>query len=533
MNHYTALTQRLYVPSLRSGFSWVLFFSLISSNLSAQDADDCIRLLKVDLVADEAYAIETHDTLAAFTGRCIDPVLIHSLISELSNLYIDAGYITTRPYIQEQDISDGQIEVQLLPGLIETIVTADEETPARRLFTALPFYQHWLNLRDLESALETFERVPSAEADFKIKPGATQGTSVVEIEIVDTKPWRFEIGVNGKTGLDPGYSARLSIDNPLQINDIIEIQASNGSVREAYQTNQGDQIAYSFPLGSYLFELSRGSVSYRQRVQGLNDSYLSSGDTEASSVKINKLLARSKTSKLSSAVALHRKDTEAFFEDVLVEVSSYKTAQLQFELSHEWYHSRGQFSNRLIYDKGLDSYGARDDGYFTVENGFDNEARLQFSKYTIDSRSLFVLSNPAYRLSQNLHLQYSDDILFDNDKLNLGSIYSVRGYSSALSGSKGWYLRNDFSKNLKSQWRPYESVDRDKYISLSLGLDYGEIKCDRDSRDACGDIYGLSVSTSITDTVFSLSFIWGHPLKQINDEVGKQDQYSLDLRWSF
>lgn len=533
MNLYTALTQRLCAPSLLSGFSWALVFSLLSPNLSAQETEACIRLKQVDILADDAYAIGSHSVLTAFTGRCINSDLIQSFISTLSNLYIDAGYITTRPYILEQDVSDGKIEIQLLPGLIEDIISADEETPSSRLFTALPLYHQWLNLRDLESALEIIERPPSAAADFKIKPGLTQGASVVEIDIVDSKPWRFEMGVNGKTGLDPGYSARLSLDNPLQINDILEIQASNGSLREAYQTNQGDQIAYSLPLGSYLFELNRGSVSYRQRVQGLNDSYLSSGDTESSSIKINKLLARSKSSKLSTAVALYRKDTEAFFEDVLVEVSSYKTAQLQFELSHEWYHSRGQFSNRLLYDKGLNSYGARDDEYFTVENGFDNEARLQFSKYAIDSRSLIVLNNPVYRFSQNLHLQYSDDILFDNDKLNLGSIYSVRGYSSALSGSIGWYLRNDFSRNLKSQWRPYESVDRDKYISLSLGLDYGEIKCDRDSRDACGDIYGLSVSSTITDTVFSLSFVWGHPLKKINDEVGNQDQYSLDMRWSF
>jgi hemolysin activation/secretion protein len=161
-------------------------------------------------------------------------------------------------------------------------------------------------------------------------------------------------------------------------------------------------------------------------------------------------VARNQSNRLTVALALELDDTENFLENERIDVSSYKTTQLLLELHHDWYQPWGQLGLRYGFRQGLDSFGARDDDYFTRTDDSASEARLQFEMFSIDGRLIYLLGNPDRYLDLNLYFQHSDDILFDSDKLDLGSPYTVRGYSSALSGSNGWYLRNDVSITVKS-----------------------------------------------------------------------------------
>ena len=81
----------------------------------------------------------------------------------------------------------------------------------------------------------------------------------------------------------------------------------------------------------------------------------------------------------------------------------------------------------------------------------------------------------------NLHLQYSNDLLYDSDKLFLGSENTVRGYTSALSGSNGWYARSDIVRRWQSVSSRFAGKALAKSIAVSLGLDYGDIRCEADN----------------------------------------------------
>jgi hypothetical protein len=130
------------------------------------------------------------------------------------------------------------------------------------------------------------------------------------------------------------------------------------------------------------------------------------------------------------------------------------------------------------------------------------------------------------------HLQYSDDILYDNDKLYLGNPYTVRGYSSALSGSNAWYLRSDLTRRLHSVVNPFSGNPFTKSITVSAGLDYGDVKCEVDNSNVCGEIYGLALGLEVADANFNGSQQFGYPLKEVGDDIGDQNTYMLDLRWA-
>ncbi len=522
---------RLRVSSRQSGFkTFPCLLWLWSATLAA--AQDCTPLERVDVEASEILSARRAQSLVAgFIGRCIDAPLTRELLAVISDDLIERGYITSRPYLSAQDISDGQIEIRILVGRLEKVVDAASGTGNSRLGAAFLLSGEALNLRELEAALEVMQRLPSIEASLEIIPGSSPGASVVSVDSRERDRFRLELGANAQTELDDQLSLYIALDNPFDINDQLELRINDGDILETYQTNSSEEISYAFALGDFLVRLSRSDIEFEQRIQGNSGSFVSEGETVNESIRLDKGFGRSQSGRWGFALTLERKDSKNFFDDELIDVSSYVTSQLQLELNHLWLRPWGQLSSYFILHRGLDSFGARDDDYFEREDGGESLAKLQFEKSSLGGQLVYFLPPPGWRIDLNLHLQHSDDILFDNDKLSLGSPYTVRGYSSALSGSNAGYLRSDVVRLLQS--RQDSSGDRGlaKSIALSAGIDYGEVKCEVDNPDSCGDIYGAGIAVQVWDANFSGTFSWGHPLKQIGDDIGDKDIYYLDLRW--
>ncbi len=491
-------------------------------------ADDCPQLARVAIDETRLLPIaERERVFDAVVGRCIDPALLRELLTRLSNAYLERGYVTTRPYLPEQDISDGSLEVGVVVGTLEAVVDAATGASDRRLAAAFAGVGEILNLRRLETALETLERVASVSASFEIRPGERPGASIVAVELVETRPWRLELGVNGQTDLDDRLSLLFAADNLLEINDTLRVQANSGEVREALQTNRSGEIEYALGIGSYWLALAHAEVDFEQRVQGINDSFLSTGESVTDTLRVGRLLARGQRHRIAASLALELKDSRNFFAGQLLDVSSYRTSQLLLELDHDHYPAWGRWRTRYRLHRGLDRYGARDDDYFTPDQGFDNPARLQFDKFVLDSAAEIALDEQVLQIQ--LVLQYSDDILFAADQLSLGSPYTVRGYSSALAGSNAGYLRADLVRPLRAAGRTAVG----KALQVSVGVDYGEVKCEAGNDDVCGEIYGVGAGLAWSDANFAGQLQWGHPLKELADGVGDKDQFLLDLRWRF
>jgi hemolysin activation/secretion protein len=540
----------LYIPSMRElpEFSYrsgskrtlrhplnlgLLILGLLFTGSShAVEEADCIEFKALDVKANALL-----DSAAAFAlvssleGRCIDAQLIRDILSRVSSYFIEQGYVTTRPYLLEQDISDGEIDIEVLIGFIEAIVDADSGTGNASIASAFAFNNRVLNLRELETSLEAIERPQSVQATMEIRPGTQQGSSIIAIKTVKSRPFHLELGANARTDVDPQLSLRATLDNPLNINDILEFRYNSGDQFQAYQSDRSRELDYSVVFGSYQLLLSHSDITYKQRLQGLSGSLLAEGESISDQLRLGKLLGRGQNYRLNLGIGIELKDSRNLFEGEVIDVSSYRTSKAVIELRHDLYASWGQLLTRYAYQQGLNSFGAREDGSFTVEDGIDDEARLQFKKHILEGQLHYYLMNPAWSLQLKFHGQYSNDLLFSADKLFLGSENTVRGYTSALSGSNGWYARSDLVKRLQSVINPFSGSPLSKLITLSLGIDYGEIRCEVDNPDLCGDIYSLGAGIGIMDDNFSGLLSWGHPLKELEADIGREDVFLLDFRW--
>ena len=138
----------------------------------AVEPEDCVRLTGVDFERSEILPPAAQAELVKpWLGACIDAATTGSLLAAVSEYFIDSGYITSRPYLREQDAGDGRLEISILTGTIEAVVDADSGMADRRIRAAFLFSGEILNLRELETALEALQSVASVEAELELRPG--------------------------------------------------------------------------------------------------------------------------------------------------------------------------------------------------------------------------------------------------------------------------------------------------------------------------------------------------------------------------
>ena len=335
-------------------------------------------------------------------------------------------------------------------------------------------------------------RVPSINAKFEITPGSKQGSSIVRIIEDKSFAYHLQIGATDEGNIedgDPYLTAIASIDNLFEISDILTFKLNGSKIQKEYQGNKALELNYTFPLGSFLYEMVYFKYEYDSEIVGLNDIYHASGETRGGKFKINKTFYRNQKNKFKITIGVEYKNTKNFFSNALIEVSSYKTALAQVDLLHTNMQSWGQIISRYGFYAGTDWFGARDDSYFANLDS-SNQAKLQFKKHTLDTNIYFSFTDKSYQINSNIHAQYTNDFLYDNNKLSIGSYYTVRGYTASLYGNRGIYIHNNLIKTF------YPNLSNKFFQTLlpSIGFDYGYIDCQDDNKNSCGDLSGATIA---------------------------------------
>ncbi|MDQ7011543.1 MAG: ShlB/FhaC/HecB family hemolysin secretion/activation protein, partial [Mariprofundaceae bacterium] len=366
-----------------------------------------------------------------------------------------------------------------------------------------------------------------------IKPGNQPGASIIEVNERDTSPWHLQLGLTGRrqAGRNEGFvTAEFSLDNPLNINDILTFRLNGEAVQRRHQSTRAGEIDYSFPVSSYLLEFIVSKSFYRQGIQGINDTFLAEGNTTGFRTKISKVLMRNRTNKLTLAASVIHNNTKNLLASQLIQVSSYKTTVAQLDVTHLWLWRRGSLTTIYSYERGMDWFGARKDGFFGAQTGSPGQARLQFVKHELDVSLDAGLPFGGIRLTSRAHLQRTLDALFDSDKLSVGGDYTVRGYpDGGLYGNNAWYVRNELTKSWAMNLNPAMLQS----VSLFGGYDYGHVRCEADNPLSCGTIHGVVAGFRTQGRHASAAFTAAWPLKKVSASFRRRPTLRLDMTWGF
>lgn len=167
---------------------------------------------------------------------CLNGANIEQLARLTQNAIIDAGWITTRVFVPEQDLNRGELTFTILPGHAGQVSLAPESAGQRAPFFAstVPVSTgEKLSLRDIEQGLENLRRLPGVQTEIDIAPGAAPGRSDLRIRWQQSRWYRFNFTLDDSGSKATGKylgTIGLAVDNPLRLSDSLNLNYSRNLI---------------------------------------------------------------------------------------------------------------------------------------------------------------------------------------------------------------------------------------------------------------------------------------------------------------
>ncbi|WFU04560.1 ShlB/FhaC/HecB family hemolysin secretion/activation protein (plasmid) [Rhizobium sp. CB3171] len=485
-------------------------------------AGPCFQITHVEVEGVKQFPASAIDKVTApYTNRCVGVSEINGLLRDLTHLYLDKGFVSSRVYVPAQDIAGTKVlRLVAVEGTLADIYINGKPAPGSGVIaTAFPGMKGEItNLRDIEQGLDQINRLTSNNAKTAMLPGKADGTSILNIENKPDHPWLLSVGNSNLGEEQTGYSkssASVGYDNLFGIND----QWSFGYERTGpdypwRDDGQGRSNSYSgnasVPYGDWTFSVNGSWYEYNSSVPGNFGTLQTSGDSKQLGVGADRVIFRDKDSITTFNSGLTYKETNNFLLGSKIEVGSRKYTVGDLGISHSRRMLGGLWVFDLSYSQGLNLFDAVGPG--DVGAG---DADPRFSKFT----GTITATKPIEVAGQHLEIdslvtgQYSPDNLFGAEQISVGGYSTVRGTrETMLFGNNGFFVRNDlvwrtqpFAGNgelakILGEFRPY------------VGLDYGRIASQARYHIEGGDMFGWTVGAKLAG---------GH----VNFDIGYSDVF--------
>ncbi len=426
--------------------------------------------------------------LEQYSGQCIGREGINIIVKGLTSKILERGYSTTRLGIIEQDMSGGTLKLALIPGLIHEIRFADKDTRGTWKNAFPTSAGKLLNLRDIEQGLEQMKRIASQEVDMQIIPAEKLGESDVVISVRRGKPWKVtgtldDAGSKGTGKLQAGLN--LAYDNLFNINDMFNIGISNDVDNNVEQRGtHGRNVFYSVPYGNWTHTISANDSEYHQRIAGLYQTFVSSGNSSSLEYKAGYMFYRNQNSKNTIQFRTGKRWAKSYIDDTEILVQGRNTTYAEIALQHKRNIGQAQLDVSVAERQGVHWFNAQEDFSGQPAGSPTFFYSLQILDATLSIP--FELLKKPLKYTATLHAQNTDSALYGSEWISIGNRWSVRGFDGeySLAAEKGWYLRNEFET-------PVTGTNQSVYFALDAGSVFGPNDVNLVGKDLAGAAVGM------------------------------------------
>ncbi|MBP6986217.1 MAG: ShlB/FhaC/HecB family hemolysin secretion/activation protein [Alphaproteobacteria bacterium] len=440
---------------------------------------------------------------------------INEILRDLTNAYIQQGYLTSRVYLPAQDLKSGILKICVLEGHVESLnVTRNGEknTPA----FAFPNREgDILNIRDLEQGIDQINRLSSYDAKISLDAGKQDGGSDVHIQTVQKFPVSVRMGVDNYGSKSTGVrqiDVQTTYDNLFGLYDSwgVDIRRDADFLDKNHFTKSyGFQS--SIPFGYYTVRYFGNRFDYRSTVKGRAQDFQFSGKTRTHKIETEALIHRDSLSKTLLTTSLTTKNTRNFVGDVELSVGSQRLTLLSFSFGHLRRIMGGAFYGSLTQTTGIHGFKASKN-----ENMQRSGPRPQFNKLSTDISytkpfSFFPLD---LNISTRNCAQYSRQTLFSSERISFGGAQTVRGFQqNGLAGDVGFYSRNELEVNLYApKSGDFKTVAG--RLTAFTGMDYGWIRKSKGDKSEHGVLKSMFLGVRLKEGKTETEVIISNSLKQ-------------------
>lgn len=456
-----------------------------------------------------------------YLNQCIGIAQISQLVEEITQWYINRGYITSRAFLTEQDLSSGELNILVLEGKLEEIRLEGKVTSEVKM--AFPgLVGGILNLRDIEQGMEQINRVRKEPVQIEILPGSDQGLSIVDLAAKPEFPLQFNVGFDNSGQKSTGtgqINTAVTGNNLLGLADKWFVSGAKSSDYSNSHDAQSLQASVSVPYGYGLLDYSYSWSDYLSSIENRGFYWRSSGDTQTHRLNSAWVLYRDSDIKTALSVGVTHRISNNYLNDVLLQSSSRKLSSVQLGINHSQKIWSGFATFNPTFTRGVPWFGAEDD------SGKISEApKAEFSKWSVSGSYYLPLTNQLTWLS-SVYGQWTPDRLYGSERVTIGGDSSVRGFKEQyLAGDKGGYWRNELSWSLVS-------LPVLGNVSAVAAVDGGYLRHDKLDPYASGTLWGSAVGLSTYHPHVNSSLTVGKPLAY--PDWLTPDRYSVYYRIGF
>ena len=439
---------------------------------------------------------------APWKDQCLDMSRIQQLTGTVSDWYISRGYITSRAFLVEQDLSSGVLHIVVMEGKLEKIRLPG--VPSRTLKMTFPGLEgNILNLRDIEQGMEQINRTRTTPVQIEILPGDKQGWSIVHLTATPEFPFSASASFDNSGQKSTGtgqINGWLTGNNLLGLADSWFVSGGRSSAFSNAKDAQNFAAGVSVPRGYSLLSYSYSRNNYLSTLDNNGYRWRSTGDTETHRVNVSHVLFRNGDIKTGVSAGLNYRINHNYLDDVLLQSSSRKLSVLLFGINHTQKIAGGVATLNPTFSRGMPWSGAGHDG---IKN--DEPPKAQFRKWSLSASFQRPVAENLWWLS-SFYGQWSPDRLYGSERLTLGGESSVRGFKEQyISGDNGGYWRNELNYLLFT-------LPGIGQVSALAALDGGWLHADWLDPYASGTLWGTAVGLSTANRWLSTSLTAGMPL---------------------
>lgn len=463
----------------------------------------CFVIRRIELSGATLLSPSAKNRLTApWINQCLDMARLTRLTDAVSDWYISRGYITSRAFLTEQDLSGGVLHLAVLEGKLQHIRL--EGVPDRTLKMTFPGLEGKIfNLRDIEQGMEQLNRVRQRPVEIEILPGDRQGYSVVNLTATPEFPLSGSVSFDNSGQKSTGtgqLTGALYGNNLLGLADKWFISGGRSSDFSNSKDAQNFAAGVSIPYGYGLLDYSYSWSNYLSTID--NNGYLwrSTGDTETHRLTGSWVLFRNGDIKTGVSAGITHRINRNYLDDVLLATSSRKLSSVSLGINHTQKIASGVATLNPTFTQGVPWLGAEDDN-----DKQGDVPKAEFRKWSLNGSFQRPVADKLWWLT-SVYFQWSPDRLYGSERLTLGGETSVRGFKEQyISGDNGGYWRNELNWSLITL--PWVGD-----VGVLAAIDGGWLKKDGQDRYASGTLWGTALGLTATNRGYSSQFTVGTPV---------------------
>lgn len=416
--------------------------------------------------------VEFAPLIAPIVGQTVALSEINQVVSAITQLYLDSGYLTSRAILPQQAVQEGAIVIQIVEGFLSQIeIQGLQHLQASYLKSrinrgvALP-----LNINDLEDQLRLLQLDPNLD-DFTValQSGETLGSSILTLDVHESPRFFGDVFIDNSAAASVGSTRsgmELGYRNLLGIGDVVNLSY--------YQTFAGGSdvwsLGYTVPVNPLNGTLRVATVRDRNRIiQDPFDVLNIRGESEFYELSFRQPLKRTATEEFALSLGFDHRTGQTFVFDTIGAAFSpgaeadgtTKTSVLRFGQDYTKRSAKGAWSLRSQFSFGTDLFAATQNPGVTPDGQFfawlGQIARVE----RLSKHHLLIIQGD---------IQLSGDNLLSSEQFGFGGAQTLRGYrQGARSADNGWRI------SIEDRITLFEDKERDKLVQIAPFFDFGVV----------------------------------------------------------